>query len=190
MQEIHSHLTQNIMQNRIISGGARISPIASKPIDLANHLGIPETDVVGLAEEGRLGAILLRSGNWLFPPLDKINIWGENGTVNSSVKGETRTQLIDSVTSKLTSSKPLPLSQDRAKSGDLVNSSQPISEDKLRALPKRPHAIGKLNLPEVCDQVIIAELISAKKTRSSIPICYENLTGLKLEYSAKKEGLL
>ena len=93
MQQLNADHKQNTMPDGMVSCAVRSNQFASSLQDIACVLGISESDVQGLADDGLINTIRLRSGEWLFPPIDKLVVlWGESSS-NTSTASEMQTQV-------------------------------------------------------------------------------------------------
>lgn len=172
------------MPDGMVDFAVRSNQLASKLQDIAYLLGISESDAQGLAEDGHINAIPLRSGDWLFPPIDKLVLWGEaKGNTssppemqaqtisfhdNSSLKNDNRHESVPEL-NKAEVIQPL-----------LANDEQHLSS---ATNDEKPNFKKPITIVETCDFNHTSKLFAAISTRTPLVIANTRFKGLKLEGS-------
>lgn len=172
------------MPDGMVDFAVRSSQFASRLQDIACLLGISESDAQGLAEDGHINAIPLRSGGWLFPPIDKIVLWGE-AKGNSPSPREMQAQIIsfhdNSALKNDSRHEPVatPTKTDVVQP-PLVNETQQLTVAKS---DEKPNFKKPLTIVEACNFNHTSKLFAAHNKRTTLAIENTSFTGLKLEGS-------
>lgn len=192
MQQLNADHKQNTMPDGMVSCAMRSNQFASNLQDISCVLSISESDVQGLADDGLINAIRLRSGEWLFPPIDKLVVlWGES-TSNASTASEMQTQvrtlyddniLNNNVDHEFVGKLNKP---DANQSATLDNKQPQIQSTKGdQSDLKKP-----LTIAEVCNFEYTHQLFSARNKRTPLVIENTRFKGLKLEGSEFRRKLI
>lgn len=184
MQVLSANLKQNTVPDGMVDFAVRSSQLTSKLQDIACLLGISESDALGLAEDGHINAIPLRSGGWLFPPIDKLMLWGE-AKGNTSSPRKMQTQIIsfhdNSALKKNNRHEPVATpSKTEAVQTPRVNEAKQLS---LTTNNEKPNFKKPLTLVEACDFNHTSKLFTAISKRTPLVIENTRFKGLKLEGS-------
>lgn len=190
MQVKSANRNQVITPSSVMTAALRSQSLVGSASDIAEQLNIDEADVIGLAEDGYIKAIQLRSGKWLFPPVDQIDIWGSNGLAHSSSKKEPYVQLENFDKISEGSWTPADSLQSSELDEGLSTNFQSFHNEEPNIGAQSPNLAAKLNIADVCCQALLDEFIFSKKKRSAIPVTHDAMTGLKLEYTNKKRRLI
>ena len=172
------------MPDGMVDFAVRSSQLASKLQDIACLLGISESDAQGLAEDGHINAIPLRSGGWVFPPIDKLMLWGE-AKGNTSSPREMQTQIIsfhgNSALKKNNRHEPAaaPIKAEVVQP-PLVNEAQQLTVAKS---DEKPNFKKPLSIDEACDFNHTSKLFAVISKRTPLVIANTRFKGLKLEGS-------
>ncbi len=192
MQQLNADPKQNTMPDGMVSFAVRSNQFASNLQDIACVLGISESDVKGLADDGLINAIRLRSGEWLFPPIDKLVVlWGEstsNTSTASEMQAQVRTLYDDNIFNNNVdhdfvseSNKP-----GANQSATLDNTQPQVQSTKGdQSDLKKP-----LTIAEVCNFEHTHKLFSARNKRTPLIIENTRFKGLKLEGSEFRRKLI
>ena len=190
MQVTSANKNQAITPPSVMAAALRSQSLVGSASDIARKLNIDETDVIGLAEDGYIKAIQLRSGKWLFPPVDQIDIWGSTWLAHSSSKKEPFVQYDDFDKISEGSSTPAASLQNPELGGGLSTKFQSLHNQEPTTGAQSPNLSATLTIADVCCKTLLDEFIFSKKKRSAIPITHDAVTGLKLEYTKKKRRLI
>ncbi|WP_042150224.1 MULTISPECIES: site-specific integrase [unclassified Pseudoalteromonas] len=188
MQVLSANPKQNTIPDGMVDFAVRSSQLASKLQDIACLLGISESDAQGLAEDGHINAIPLRSGDWLFPPIDKLVLWGE-AKCNTPSPPEMQTQVISfhdnsSMKSDYRYKSVAELPKAKVTQPSLENEAQQLRQQLSVATNNEKLNFKKLiTIVEACDFNHTSKLFAASRKRTPLVIANIGFKGLKLEGS-------
>ena len=184
MQVLRANPKQHTMRDVMVSFAVRSNQFASKLKDIAFLLDISESDAQGLAEDGHINAIPLRSGGWLFPPIDTL-LWGVEAKGNTPSSPEIQTQVISfhdnsSLKNDNRHESVAELNKAKVIQPLLANDKQHLS---LATNDEKPNLKKPLTIIEACNINHTSQLFAASRKRTPLVIANSRFKGLKLEGS-------